>query len=83
MPKLKGFSNAVFKKEYNVVNISDLAKLAEKGISTVNREILLENRIIRKKSLPIKLLGNGELTTKITVVVEKASPSAKEAVEKA
>jgi large subunit ribosomal protein L15 len=83
MPKLKGFSNAIFKKEYNVVNISDLAKLAEKGISTVNREVLLENRIIRKKSLPIKLLGNGELTTKITVVVEKASPSAKVAVEKA
>jgi large subunit ribosomal protein L15 len=83
MPKLKGFSNAVFKKEYNVVNISDLAKLADKGITTVNREVLLENRIIRKKSLPIKLLGKGELTTKITVVVEKASPSAQEAVVKA
>jgi large subunit ribosomal protein L15 len=83
MPKLKGFSNAIFKKEYNLVNITDLAKLADKGITTVNREVLLENRIIRKKSLPIKLLGNGELTTKITVVVEKASPSAKVAVEKA
>jgi len=83
MPKLKGFSNAIFKKEYNVVNVSDIAKLADKGISTVNREVLLENRIIRKKSLPIKLLGKGELTAKITVVVEKASPSAKEAVEKA
>jgi hypothetical protein len=30
MPKLKGFSNAKFKKEYNIVNLSDLALLAEK-----------------------------------------------------
>ncbi|MCP4522710.1 MAG: 50S ribosomal protein L15 [Candidatus Gracilibacteria bacterium] len=83
MPKLKGFSNAVFKKEYNVVNISDLVKLADKGITDINAEVLLENRIVRKKSLPIKLLGNGELTTKLTVIVDKASASAKEAIEKA
>jgi hypothetical protein len=29
MPKLKGFSNAMFKKEYNIINISDLATLAK------------------------------------------------------
>lgn len=83
MPKLKGFSNAVFTKEYNIVNVSDLAKLAEKWITEINRETLLENRVIRKKSLPIKLLGNGELSALLTVVVDKASASAKESVEKA
>ena len=83
MPKLKGFSNAVFKKEYNVVNISDLAKLAEKGITDITTEVLLENRVIRKKTLPVKLLGSGELSAKLTVSVNKASASAKEAVEKA
>jgi large subunit ribosomal protein L15 len=83
MPKLKGFSNAKFKTVYNVVNISDLAKLAEKGITTINKEVLLENNIVRRKSLPIKLLGQGELTAKVTVTVDKASAIAKEAIEKA
>jgi large subunit ribosomal protein L15 len=56
MPKLRGFSNAKFKSEYSVINISDLVLLAEKGITSINKEVLLENRIIRRKSLPIKLL---------------------------
>ncbi len=83
MPKLKGFSNAVFKKEYNVINISDLAILAEKGITEINKEVLLENRVIRKKTLGVKLLSKWELKTKISIVVDRASASAKEAVEKA
>ena len=40
MPKLKGFSNAKFTKEYNIINISDLAVLVSKGITTVNKEVL-------------------------------------------
>ncbi|RAL57970.1 50S ribosomal protein L15 [Candidatus Gracilibacteria bacterium GN02-872] len=83
MPKLKGFSNSKFKKEYNIVNLSDLENLASKGITEINKEVLLQNKIIRKKSLEIKLLGKGELKSKLTVVVDKASASAKEAVEKA
>ena len=83
MPKLKGFSNAVFKKEYNLVNLSDLAKLAEKGITEINREVLLENGVIRNKTAPIKVLGEGEISTKISVIAEKASASAQEAITKA
>lgn len=83
MPKLKGFSNAVFKKEYNLVNLTDLAKLAEKGITEINREILLENGVIRNKTAPIKILGKGEISAKVSVVAEKASASALEAVSKA
>ena len=83
MPKLKGFSNAKFTKEYNIINISDLAVLASKGITTVNKEVLLENNIIRKKSLWIKLLWNGTIETKVAVHVDSSSASAKEAVEKA
>lgn len=83
MPKLKGFSNARFKKEYNIVNLSDLSILADKWITVINKEVLLENRIIRKKTLWIKLLGNWELKANVTVTVDKASASAKEAVEKA
>lgn len=83
MPKLKGFTNAVFKKEYNLVNLTDLAKLAEKGILEINREILLENGVIRNKTAPIKILGKGEISAKVSVVAEKASASAIEAVSKA
>lgn len=83
MPKLKGFSNAKFKTEYNIINISDLAVLAEKGITTITKEVLLENNIVRRKSLPIKLLGQWELSAKVDVVVDKASAIAKEAIEKA
>lgn len=83
MPKLKGFSNAKFKTEYNIINISDLELLAKKGISTIDKQVLLDNNLVRKKSLPVKLLWEGELTSKVDVIVDKASLAAKEAVEKA
>ena len=83
MPKLKGFSNSKFKKEYNIVNLSDLETLASKGITEITKEVLLENGVIRKKVLWVKLLWNGELKSKLTVVVDLASTSAREAVEKA
>ncbi len=83
MPKLKGFSNAKFKTEYSVINLSDLALLADKGITTINKEVLLENRIVRRKSLPIKLLGQWELSAKVDITVDNASATAKAAVEKA
>lgn len=83
LPKLKGFSNSKFKKHFNLINLSDLEVLASKNISEVNFEVLLENGLIAKKNLAVKLLWNGELTKKINVIVDNASASAKEAVEKA
>lgn len=83
MPKLKGFSNAKFKKHYNIINLSDLEIVATSGVTEITKEVLLEKNIIRKKSLGIKLLGEGELKAKITLTVDAASNSAKAAVEKA
>ena len=83
LPKLKGFSNARFMTKYNVVNLKDLEVLASKGITEINKEILLENKIIRRKTLDVKLLAKGELTSKITISVNLASKTAIEAVEKA
>lgn len=83
MPKLKGFSNARFKKSYSIVNLSDLEDIAAKGVSEVTKENLLEHRIIAKKSLPIKILGKGELTSQLSVTADFASDSAKAAIEKA
>lgn len=83
MPKLKGFSNSKFMKEYNIINLSDLEILAQKGITTINKEVLLENRVISNKNLGIKLLGNGELKSKIeSIAVNKTSAKAKEVLEK-
>ena len=83
LPKLKGFSNFKFKKHFNLVNLSDLENLAGLWISDINKEVLFENKLISNKNLSVKLLGNGELTKKINVSVDKSSNSAREAIEKA
>ncbi len=83
MPKLKGFSNAKFKVHYNIINVSDLQRMADMKITDITKETLLEKRIIRSKSLWIKLLGHGELKTKISIKVDAASKSAVALVEKA
>lgn len=82
LPKLKWFSNHIFKTEYNVVNLADLEVLAWKGITEINKEVLLKNWVIRKKSLWLKLLWNWELKSKITITLNKVSETAKVAVEK-
>ncbi len=78
----RGFSNYPFKKEYIILNVKDLeAKYAEG--ETVNLETLLGKGLIKKKTLPVKILGNGEITKKLVVVVDKISASAREKIEKA
>jgi len=83
MPKLKGFSNAIFKKHYTVINLSDIEFAISKGVKEITKETLIEVGIVTKKNLPVKLLGNGDLKSKITISVDAASQSAKTAVEKA
>lgn len=82
MPKLKGFSNAMFKTEYNIVNLDDLELLASKGINEITKEILLANKVIRNKSAGLKVLGNGDLTSKVAIKADKISEGAKEKIEK-
>ena len=78
----RGFSNALFKTEYAIVNVSDLeTKYADGDI--VNRETLIKKRLVTKKRLPIKILGDGEVTKKLNVEVERISASAKVKIEKA
>ena len=80
LPK-RGFSNAMFKKTYAVINVSDLNKF-EEG-TEVTPELLFEMGIIKKQLSGIKVLGNGELTKKLTVRVHKFSSIAKEKIEAA
>lgn len=78
LPK-RGFTN-FNRKEYAIVNVETLNRF-EEG-TTVNVALLLEKGIIKKELSGLKVLGNGELTKKLTVEAVKFSKSAKEAIEK-
>ena len=79
VPKF-GFKN-INRKEFKGINISTLQELAEeKKIKDINVEILIEAGLVRKKSL-VKILGNGELKTKLNVKAHAFSKSAVEAIE--
>ena len=77
IPK-RGFNNH-FATEYATVNVSDLERF-ENG-TVVNAELLLSEGIIRKELDGVKVLGNGTLTKKLTVVATKFSKSAEEKIQ--
>ena len=79
LPK-RGFKN-VFSKEYAIVNVEDLNKF-EDG-ATVDMAVLLESGMIRKELDGLKVLGNGEITKKLTVKASIFTASAKEKIEAA
>ena len=80
LPK-RGLSNAMFKKTYAVINVSDL-NMFDEG-TEVTPELLFEMGIIKKQLSGIKVLGNGELEKKLTVRAHKFSDVAKEKIEAA
>ena len=79
LPK-RGFNN-IFSKEYAIVNVEDLNKF-EDG-ATVDMAALLESGMIRKELDGLKVLGNGEVTKKLTVKAKIFSASAKAKIEAA
>lgn len=79
MPK-RGFVN-LFRTHFDIINLVDLNKF-EDG-KKVDGEALNAAGLLRYGNRPIKLLGKGEINKKITVVVSKASKSARAAIEKA
>lgn len=83
LPK-KGFSNAMFKKEFAVVNLGQIDAKFESG--EVNRSSLIEKGLLsgHDKKLQIKILGNGELKKALTFVnIDKFSKSALEMISNA
>ena len=79
LPK-RGFSNAKFKLTYAVVNLSDLNVFDDKTV--VTPALLKEKGLVNKELAGIKVLGNGELTKKLTIQANKFSSSALEKIEK-
>ena len=78
VPKLKGFSNALFTTTYQVVNVGKLAELYPAG-GDVTPADLTEKGAVRKNEL-VKVLGTGEISVAINVKVDAYSASAKDKI---
>ena len=81
LPK-RGFNNKRFETKYATINLSDLNKFFKDG-DTVSPEILKDKGIIKKELSGVKVLGNGELTIKLTVKANRFSSSAIAKIENA
>ena len=80
LPKLKGFNNPNHIK-FQVVNVDKLNAFEDN--EEVNVIKLYEKKLIGDKEKPVKILGDGELSKKINVKVDRISKSAKLKIEKA
>ncbi|MFO0752998.1 MAG: 50S ribosomal protein L15 [Thermodesulfovibrionales bacterium] len=80
LPK-RGFKNSPFKREYAIINLSTLEKIAEAGV--VTPEVLLERKVIKDVKDGIKILGAGTLSKPITVKAHAFSASAASKIQAA
>lgn len=76
----RGFNNVNFETKFHIVNLSDLNAFDDG--STVDAAALIEKGLVPDTKQEVKILGNGELTKKLTVVAGWYSKSAHEAVTK-
>jgi len=78
LPK-RGFTN-IFRQEYAVVNLEKLAGLGE---STITPDVLVKAGLIKRAEQLVKILGEGEVSSALTVQAHKFSKSAQEKITKA
>lgn len=77
----RGFSNYPFKKEFQVINLGEIQKKYSDGETVDAASLVLKGLV--KNSVPVKILGDGEFTKKLSFNVAALSASAKEKIEKA
>jgi large subunit ribosomal protein L15 len=77
VPK-RGFHN-LFRVEYAVINLDTLAQVFDAG-SEVTPDLLRERGLVRQSNIPVKILGRGEISKKLTVRAHKFSGSAAEKI---
>ncbi len=78
----RGFSNKNFAVNFQIVNLNDIEIRFQVG-EVVDGVSLVIKGLVRKAELPVKILGNGELSKALTFVVDKVSASAKAKIESA
>ena len=74
----RGFNNYEFSINYATVNVGDLERFDEGTV--VTKELLIETGLVRKELDGVKILGNGNLTKKLTVKANKFSATAEEKI---
>jgi large subunit ribosomal protein L15 len=79
LPKF-GFTNP-FRKEYAIVNLKRLSEV--EGTGTITPQMLVDAGLVKRKTLPIKVLGSGELKKPIVVQAHKFSKSAETKIQAA
>jgi large subunit ribosomal protein L15 len=79
IPK-RGFSNGMFGRQYNVVNVGDIDAAFAPG-AEVNEETLREKGLAKKSVDGVRILGDGDVTKKLVIKAHHFSKSAKEKVE--
>lgn len=80
MPYKRGFTN-VWRTRWETVNVGSLAELDVDG--EITPEVLAERGLIRSTRFPVKILGNGELSSAVTVKAHGFSKAAREMIEQA
>ncbi len=80
LPWTRGFTN-VAKIQYSLVNVGELKKFD--ADTEVNTEVLVKSGLVKSASLPVKILGNGELDRALTVKANKFSGVARSKIEAA
>ncbi len=78
IPK-RGFTNAPFRKRYAIINVDAFNNFAKDSVITL--EMLKDMGLVKKEYNGLKVLGNGELTQKVTVRAHKVSQKAQEKIE--
>lgn len=77
VPK-RGFTN-IFRKEYQIVNLASLSRCTDQEL--ISPLVMKNFGLLRKLDLPVKILGDGELSGSITVQANAFSKKAKEKIE--
>jgi large subunit ribosomal protein L15 len=77
LPKLRGFKNP-FRVEFQVVNLDKLSALFPDGGKVTVEDLVAKGAV--RKGQPVKVLGNGEITAKLEIAVDRVSASAKEKI---
>ena len=76
---MRGFTN-IFRKEFQIVNLDRLEALK---LNNIDAQVLKDNGLIRSALKPVKVLGNGDLKSKINVTATVFSGKAKQKIEEA
>jgi large subunit ribosomal protein L15 len=81
LPK-RGFNNYNFETNYRIVSMAQIDSIAKKNnIIDFDKDIFVENKIIKNKKERVKILANGIITSKVNVSVDSCSKKAKLAIE--